>query len=409
MTIITITNGLYSNSDEAITILAGKLNCSVIKDQDIIDVTSKDQGFKLKSLIKAVESKNMAFNDFTYEREKCIAGLKKTIAEYVARGNCIFHGNLGHLIPNWVSHVLKVLIITDKKHRILNGVQKENLSQEESEKNIDDADRTAILWTNALFEKKAWDKSLYDEVVPSDKMTCEEMADIIIENAGKVSDRSEAVIAGTNRDFVLAAVVDAALYRVGSYCTTNVHNNNVEVTIEKNVMMLSRLKRKIIEIVSGIKGVVSVTIRLGVNYYSTSATRKYEFETPTRILLVDDEKEFVHTLSERLKMREYESDVVYSGQDALDYTEDGNTEVMVLDLKMPGVDGFEVLKKVKASNPDTEVIILTGHGSEDDRKTCLELGAFAYLQKPADIDKLTMTMKEAYKKIDKRKELPVGA
>jgi len=70
-------------------------------------------------------------------------------------------------------------------------------------------------------------------------------------------------------------------------------------------------------------------------------------------------------------------------------------EVMILDLKMPGIDGIEVLRRVKAENPDIQVIILTGHGSEEDRKVCMELGAFAYLHKPVDIEVLSRTLREA--------------
>ncbi len=118
---------------------------------------------------------------------------------------------------------------------------------------------------------------------------------------------------------------------------------------------------------------------------------------------MDDEKEFVQTLSERLKTRHIENEFVLSGEEALNFADQGDSDVMVLDLKMPGIDGYEVLKKVKQSKPNTEVIILTGHGSEKDRKTCLELGAFAYLQKPADIDLLATTMQEAYQKISDAK------
>jgi len=66
---------------------------------------------------------------------------------------------------------------------------------------------------------------------------------------------------------------------------------------------------------------------------------------------------------------------------------------------MPGIDGIEVLRRVKNSHPEVEVIILTGHGSEADRETCLNLGAFAYLQKPVDIDLLSETLKKANEKI----------
>jgi DNA-binding response OmpR family regulator len=94
-------------------------------------------------------------------------------------------------------------------------------------------------------------------------------------------------------------------------------------------------------------------------------------------------------------MRDMGSAVAYDGETALAMINEDEPEVMILDLKMPGIDGIEVLKRVKQTRPEIEVIILTGHGSEQDRATCLELGAFAYLQKPVDIELLTSTLKKA--------------
>jgi DNA-binding response OmpR family regulator len=76
---------------------------------------------------------------------------------------------------------------------------------------------------------------------------------------------------------------------------------------------------------------------------------------------------------------------------------------MVLDLRMPGIDGFEVLKRIKATKPEVEVIILSGKGSDTDKKVCLDLGAFAFLERPVDIDMLTETMRKAHEKIRTRK------
>ena len=82
-----------------------------------------------------------------------------------------------------------------------------------------------------------------------------------------------------------------------------------------------------------------------------------------KILLVDDEKQFVDTLSERLEMRGFTARVAYDGPQALEMVK-MPTDVIVLDLRMPGMDGFEVLRAVKKSNPDVQVIILTGHGGD---------------------------------------------
>jgi len=117
-----------------------------------------------------------------------------------------------------------------------------------------------------------------------------------------------------------------------------------------------------------------------------------------KLLLVDDEQEFVQALAERLEMRDLESDTVYDGNQALSYVESKEPDVMVLDLKMPGIDGIEVLKQVRTAYPNIQVIILTGHGTEKDEERARNLGAFDYLQKPVDIDTLVGRIRKAYQR-----------
>jgi DNA-binding NtrC family response regulator len=116
-----------------------------------------------------------------------------------------------------------------------------------------------------------------------------------------------------------------------------------------------------------------------------------------KVLMVDDEEDFVTTLSERMKMRDVDSDVALDGEQALQRVEDDIPDVMVLDLKMPGIDGLEVLRRVRKAYPQIPVVILTGHGSEKDEAEARRLGAFEYLQKPVDIEKLIRTLRKAYK------------
>jgi len=116
-----------------------------------------------------------------------------------------------------------------------------------------------------------------------------------------------------------------------------------------------------------------------------------------KVLLVDDEEEFVKSLSERLQMRELDSGLAFNGEQALQVVQDEVPDVMVLDLRMPGIDGMEVLRRVKKSYPKVQVIILTGHGTDKDENQAKKLGAFEYLQKPVDLDHLVEVMKKAYK------------
>jgi DNA-binding response OmpR family regulator len=115
-----------------------------------------------------------------------------------------------------------------------------------------------------------------------------------------------------------------------------------------------------------------------------------------RLLLVDDEEEFVKTLSERLEMRNIKPDAVHDGDQALSFVKENEPDVIVLDLRMPGIDGIEVLKRVKEAHPNIQVIILTGHGTEEDEERAKKLGAFDYLEKPVDIDKLVGRLRKAF-------------
>lgn len=404
MPILMITNGLYSNAQEIIDNLGKKIGCPVITDKDIIDQTTKRTGIKQTTLQKVIESKYLAFNDFTHEREKCIACIKQTISEYLQTGNCLFHGIIGHLIPKHISHAMRVLIITDKETRIKNGMTLHDISKKEAVKAITRFDKHAFLWSNAIVGKKAWKKSLYDIVIPTDKMNKDASLNLISEHIQKILTLPAELIKKEVADFLLMARVEVALAGMGNKLDASADSGHITITIDKSVMMLSRFKQKIITLVQGIEGVKSVETKLGKNYYSNTIVRRMDMEaTPLRLLLVDDEKEFVQTLSERLKLRKFPSEIAYNGQQALNITNQEDTEVMILDLKMPGIDGFEVLKKIKKTKPNIEVIILTGHGSEKDKKTCMELGAFAYLQKPADIDLITSTMRKAYEKIKAKK------
>ena len=126
-------------------------------------------------------------------------------------------------------------------------------------------------------------------------------------------------------------------------------------------------------------------------------------DLPARVLLVDDERDYVQTLSERLQMRDVRTATAYDGDEALIAIGAEAPDVMVLDLRMPGKDGMEVLRRVKKTHPMIEVIILTGHGSEKDRELAMELGAFAYLEKPVDIHRITSVLQDANVKLKRDK------
>jgi CheY-like chemotaxis protein len=207
----------------------------------------------------------------------------------------------------------------------------------------------------------------------------------------KISKQSRKAV----KDFKLSSEIEVALSKQGHNVLVKSENGNVTLTINKHVLLLNRLEEELKDIAKSIKGTKNVETTVGPDFYKADIYRKQNFEVPMKILLVDDEREFVQTLSERLLIRDMGSSVAYDGESALELIKEDEPEVMILDLRMPGIDGIEVLKRVKKTNPAIEVIILSGHGSEADRESCMKMGAFAYLQKPVDIDELSETIKKA--------------
>ena len=99
---------------------------------------------------------------------------------------------------------------------------------------------------------------------------------------------------------------------------------------------------------------------------------------PIKILLIDDEVQFVDTLKDRLFLRGFDAAVAYNGEDGLKKVKANPPDVIVLDLRMPGIDGFEVLRAVKKTNPEVQVIILTGHGGDAEEASAFRMGAYSF-------------------------------
>jgi DNA-binding NtrC family response regulator len=116
------------------------------------------------------------------------------------------------------------------------------------------------------------------------------------------------------------------------------------------------------------------------------------------ILIVDDEEEFRDLTSKRLEKKGLKVKAAESGEKALEILEHSYTDVVLLDVKMPGMDGIETLRRIRAMKPLVEVVLLTGHASVDSGIEGMKLGAFDYLMKPIDLEPLVEKLTDAFEK-----------
>lgn len=117
-----------------------------------------------------------------------------------------------------------------------------------------------------------------------------------------------------------------------------------------------------------------------------------------KILLVDDEVAFANNISKLISKRGYDIITVYNGESAVQAVDEQDFDVIVLDLKMPGMDGMAALKLIKGKKPGVEVIILTGHGSFESGIDGMQLGAFDFIMKPVRFDDLYEKIRQAYQR-----------
>lgn len=125
-----------------------------------------------------------------------------------------------------------------------------------------------------------------------------------------------------------------------------------------------------------------------------------------RILVVDDEERFRTNLQRMLAAQGMAAQALGSGREALAELEKNTYDVILLDLRMPDMDGLSTLAEIKKINPEIEVIILTGHASMDAAMEILNLGGYDYLLKPCPIDELVLKIDAAYeKKLEREKRI----
>ena len=114
-----------------------------------------------------------------------------------------------------------------------------------------------------------------------------------------------------------------------------------------------------------------------------------------RILVIDDEKAIRNTLKEVLEYENHEADIAENGSKGIELFEAGTYDIVLCDIKMPEMDGTEVLSKIMEINADTPVVMISGHGNIDTAVDAIKKGAFDFLEKPLDLNRVLITIKNA--------------
>lgn len=404
MSILSLFSLRYTGSDILTDRLCQKTRSRLFRDADIIERCSRNHHIRPAILEKALYARASVFNSFTHEKEYVVACLKSTLAHTVETEGQIFTGHTALLLPPQLRYLLRILITASPEWRMAQA-RSMGVAEREAKEEIEKADHSAALWTEHLWNAPPWHPDRYHSLLSMDTQNGH-IADILLEKMEDPAFRITETDRWLVEDFRLASRVEVALSCAGHCVSVEASGGKIRLTVDKKAPQPSALADALYHIASDIAGVRDVEICLGPSSSSVGAYRQYEPSIHFKLLLVDDEQEFVQTLAERLRMRNIPSHAVFSGKDALKLLEEDPPDLILIDLKMPGMNGFEILAWVRKNYPQIGVIVLSGHGTEEDRNRCLDMGAAAYLQKPTDINRLIETLKKSYADLLEKQEIP---
>lgn len=403
MSAVSIISASHCRGDAVAAGIASRLGCEVVDTGALVRLASRKHGFSAEKLERICRGTTTFLDSMAHGQERGTAYLRSALADLLREEHLVLHGPAGLVLPRRLTHVLRVGLAANFVYR-LEQARDAGLGEREARERLREDDAGITAWANRFRNLPPWDESLHDMIIPMQDTETERAVDLVMEHVGRPALVRTADVEQAIGDFALAAEVNVFLAEKGHDVDVSAEKGRLTLTINKYVLRLKRLEKELVELAGSREGVLGVETRLGHNFMKDQPKifPRLDIDMPSRVLLVDDEKEFVHTLSERLETRHLDTAVAYDGEQALEMLKTDPPAVMVLDLKMPGLDGLEVLRQVKKLHPEVEVIILSGHGSDAEQNLAMELGAFAYLQKPADIDVLASTMKEANRKAQER-------
>jgi len=388
-----------TGSDTVVGELAKELKLKLYTDDNLFHDVESQFSIPKAKLHHLMYGKTSVFNQFTLEKEMAVNKFRIILAEKLQEETSyLFFGLHVALIPSNIAEVLRVLIVDQKQQRIDHEVAA-GLSKSEAKKKVKKHDISAFAWTDFLFGKEPYEASFYDLVLPVEGRRPTNLMEDVIKFYHKTAILRTTESQMAVKDMAMAAAVEQKLLQKGHNLPVKVEAGVATLTLVGSAFSFNSLSKEVTELAQQVDGIEKVVILRGKSH-EDSIYRQQKFELPSKVLFVDDEREFVQTVSQRLISRDVGTYGVYNGEEALELITQDRPDVMVLDLKMPGLHGTEVLRRTKEIAPEVEVIILTGHGTVKDEQECMALGAFAYLNKPVDIEQLSATIKAANEKCE---------
>ena len=259
MGIVTIFSASFCRENEISKKLAAKLGFELL-DEKLIEETKKQFHISDQKLRDTLNGRTPFLNNLTHDKEKNIAYLKAVLTQLVSVDNVIYHGFASHLLPNSITHILKVCILAKYEYRLHTAVEQTNLSEHEAKQQLRKDDENRYKWVQSLHQLSPWDEKLYDIIIPMHASSVDKAVNLIIENIQKPALQTTPESRKALDDFLFSAKVNVPLVENGYDVTIKNDSGNITIYLKEYVIRLKLIKEKIIKIVRSVEGVKNIEI-----------------------------------------------------------------------------------------------------------------------------------------------------
>ncbi len=283
----------FTDTQEISKQLAAETGFNLIEDKQVIERASQQYGMGSKKLSKAIYEKRSPLDNITHTKQRAIAYLRSVLANSLADCNAVYVGLCGHLLPRELPQIYRIFITAEANYRVQNAFMGDQLPEKKALQTIHREDKKAFRWCRRIYNNVPWDADAYHHVLPThilDKETAAQM--VLIEFQKFMQTQATTASSRSFEDFKLAAEVEVVLAEKGYPVSVRAKEGRIFATIEKHVLRLSNLSRKVTRTAMAVPGVREVTIGVSPNFNQADLCCHTAYEIPLESQL--DRYEKIH-------------------------------------------------------------------------------------------------------------------
>jgi len=388
MSVITISRGSYSHGKEIAEKVAQKLGYDCIS-RDILIEASKEFNIPEIKLFQAVYDSSGIMGRLFEKKEKYIAFIQAALLKSLKNDNIVYHGFAGHFFVKDIPHVLKVRIVADMEERIRIMMERNRVSRKDAINFIHKLDRQRRKWSRKLYGIDTADPGLYDLVIHIDTISVDAAVDIICYKVGAKRFQTTPESLQKIEDLSVAAEARARLMDVEPDIQVKAASGSVLVSSHSAALHKPRVQEEVQAITKSVPGITTLKVDTVPARVDLADYRRCE------ILIVDDEPIVCDRLKAFLDKDGHKVDTLVDPVAAVRLLEQRRFDIVISDIRMPEIDGIQIMNTVLQKTQRTKVIMITGYATLDLARETLTQGAFDFIAKPFKAKEIRATIKRA--------------